>query len=381
MKAGIIYPQSKVHPEIMTDYVGALKISLDEYISSKKIELVYEGIGLGGDGKVIVEKVEKLLLIDEVDLLVAFMDFPFLSLVTPLINASDKLLILVNTGANYPEEWLLPSNVVCLSLQHSFCCWLTGALAAESNGQTAAVASSFYDCGYAHLSAMVESFSKSGGSVEFNFINHLSNTETLNIISLQEFLRHHPLVKKILCVFDKSPALSIIDGFSSLKELFPLELYFSPLIFENTKFECIVEQKGLLVKGYSTWLQSNFEKVTEFTALFNNKYGRMPSSVSLLGIETALLLISIIDKQQDCKHPKQLIELFNKSVINSPRGNLFIDSDTHFFISPIYEISINDHLEMIKIDQLQPILNRWKQFIANTPKAANSGWLNTYLCY
>ena len=146
MKAGIIYPQSKVHPEIMTDYVGALKISLDEFISSKKIELVYEGIGLGGEGKVIVEKVEKLLLIDEVDLLVAFMDFPFLSLVTSLINASNKLLILVNTGANYPEEWLLPSNVVCLSLQHSFCCWLTGALAAESNGQTAAFASSFYDC-------------------------------------------------------------------------------------------------------------------------------------------------------------------------------------------------------------------------------------------
>ena len=68
--------------------------------------------------KEVYEKAEKLLMIDGVDVLMAYIDQRVMSILTPLFYASGKLVIIINPGANYPLNWVPQKNMVNLTLQH-----------------------------------------------------------------------------------------------------------------------------------------------------------------------------------------------------------------------------------------------------------------------
>lgn len=381
MKVGILYPQSIVYPNLMMDFIGAFKISIHDLIKAQQIEPIYESIGMGGDGKAIVEKLEKLILVDEVNLLVAFMDFPFLERVQPVLDGSGKLLIIVNTGANYPSSWKPLPNIICLSLNYAFCSWLTGKLAVENDIHSAVVASSFYDCGYLSMGALIKSFNDDGGEVAFNYINNQKTSEEYNINSLIDFLINNPRNENLLCVFNSFTGCKFLDKLKDFSEIQPLNLFVAPMMLENLLDEHASNFDGIAVSGYTSFQQNDFTKIPSFSSLFFQKYLRQPSSISLLGFELGLILQSIIQHNIDVKDLKLIVQLFPETTIESPRGSLHFDVNSNFFISPIKKVNINNGLFIEQLDKQSSLDDKWHEFIEKAPQATNSGWLNTYLCY
>ena len=124
MKIGILYPRSNAHPGMMMDFMDGIKTALKHQQLNDHVVLVSESTGLGGNEKEVYEKAEKLLVLEGVDILVAYIDLRVLEILKPLLYASGKLVLAVNPGANYPQNWVPQPNIINLTLQHSFLCWL-----------------------------------------------------------------------------------------------------------------------------------------------------------------------------------------------------------------------------------------------------------------
>src|SRR4051812_42861830 len=102
MNIGILYPRSKVHSGLAFDFLDGLKTFLKQQELTDKIRFTTESIGFGAMEKEVYERAEKLLMIDGVDVLLAYVDQRVTAILQPLFYASGKLVILINPGANYP---------------------------------------------------------------------------------------------------------------------------------------------------------------------------------------------------------------------------------------------------------------------------------------
>ena len=131
MKIGVLYPRSKAHPGMMVDFMEGMKTALNYWQLTKSVQLITESIGFGGNEKEVYEKAEKILTLEDADILVAYIDLKVIPLIEPLLYSTGKLMIVVNPGANYPQNWVPQPNIIYLTLQHGFLCWLTGMLAAK----------------------------------------------------------------------------------------------------------------------------------------------------------------------------------------------------------------------------------------------------------
>jgi len=214
MKLGILYPRSQAHPSIMVDFVEGLKAAMHQQQLSQKVLLISESIGYGGNEKEVYEKVEKLLWLEGADVLIAFVDLRILGLITPLLFTSGKLVLVVNAGANYPENWVPQPNILCLTLQHGFLCWLTGKRVAHLKNKNAALATTFYDCGYLHTAAMVKGLVNQGGCIRYNYVNNQRYDDTFEIKSLTDYLSSDTETSIFPCVFNSFPASFTIRSFS-----------------------------------------------------------------------------------------------------------------------------------------------------------------------
>ena len=132
MNIGILLPLSNAHPGISKDFMDGLNTFLAQKQLTAAVIIKKENIGFGGTEKEVYAKAEKLLISDDVDILIAYIDEKVTGMLYSLIQSTGKLLLIVNPGANHPVNWIAQPTVIHLTLHHAFLCWLTGAAAAKS---------------------------------------------------------------------------------------------------------------------------------------------------------------------------------------------------------------------------------------------------------
>lgn len=383
MKLGVLYPRSNQHPGMMVDFVEGIKTSLVHLKIDHKIQLLTESIGFGGVEKEVYEKVEKLLELEKADMLISFVDLRILEVIKPLLNASGKLLLVVNPGANYPENWLTHPNILNLTLQHSFLSWLTGKEAAKKSNKKAAMATTFYDCGYMHTAAMVKGFESGGGEITYNYVNNQRYDEAFEIKPLTDFLTSDKDTNSLICLFDSSPAQLFYAKLNSHSGLQDLHLFVSPMMLEKKALEKITDEFSFNITGYLPWHQSvNIDENLKFQSFYAEQTKRSASVFSLLGWESGQIIAEIVlNNLENYADVADITGSLGQRIINSPRGALQLDIKTNYFLSPVYKCSVIKKSSAQHIDQLGIPLNDWKKFTADQAAGVFSGWTNTYLCY
>ena len=133
MIIGILLPLSNAHPGISKDFLDGFNSLIEQKQLTGSVTIKKENVGFGGAEKEVYAKAEKLLVSDDVDVLIAYIDEKVTGMLYSLVQATGKLVLIVNPGANHPLNWVAQPTVIHLTLQHSFLCWLTGALAASSS--------------------------------------------------------------------------------------------------------------------------------------------------------------------------------------------------------------------------------------------------------
>ncbi len=383
MKIGILYPRSKAHPGIMFDFIEGIKAALGHFQKNNTAQLISETIGYGGVEKEVYEKAEKLLIIEGVDVLVAFLDLRILELIKPLFFASGRLILIVNPGANYPENWIPQPNILNLSLQHGFLCWLTGKQAASKNITNSVMASTFYDCGYLHTAAMVKAFVNSGGHISFNYINNQRYDDAFEIKQLTDFLISDKESNGLLCIFDSLPASLFYLCLRNYAEARNLHLFVSPMMLEEKALEPLKAGFDFSIAGYLPWhisLENNANQ--DFIKSYQQKTNKQPTIFSLLGWESGLILHQVfLSSAENYADGIQIVGNLAGKSINSPRGVLNLDTETNYFTAPVYSCVVSQQSGVLSIEQIEFPEQEWKSFVANSTEGVSSGWTNTYLCY
>ena len=379
MNIGILLPLSNAHPGISKDFMDGLNTFLAQKQLTGDVTIKKESVGFGGTEKEVYAKAEKLLISDDVDILIAYIDEKVTGMLYSLIQSTGKLLLIVNPGANHPVNWIAQPTVIHLTLHHAFLCWLTGAAAAESKKKEAALASSFYDCGYLHSADIVKNFMASGGSILHNYINSQAYDSNFDINQLTDFFKGSLGCKNILCVYDELPASLFYDRINMHKSDYPLQLYVSPMMVTEKAIEKNEAGYNFSIQGYFPWQP---EMDTEENNYFIKSCSKPASIFTLLGWETALIIDEIMQQyKNNFQAGEAIVAHLKKTSVKSARGKLKLDEETLYYTAPVGKFileagSINSTTEW------QPdIENEWKAFTAMPIEGAVTGWTNTYLCY
>src|SRR3989338_2192712 len=86
----------------------------------------YEIIGFGADKNSVYRAAERILLDENIAVVFAYLTQRSAQLLRPLFMAANRLLIVLDAGANLPQEWPTTPNILYHSLHNSLGAWLSG---------------------------------------------------------------------------------------------------------------------------------------------------------------------------------------------------------------------------------------------------------------
>lgn len=382
MKVGVLYPRSTVYPGILLDFVEGIRTYLKKQGLEGRVQLITESVGFAGLEKEVYEKAEKLLVLENVDILVAYIDEKVTGLLEPLLLSSGKLLLIVNPGANYPENWIPQPNIIHLTLQDAFLCWLTGKLAGSGEEKSGLLASCFYDCGYLHVATMVNGFTKTGGDIVYNYINKQKSWDGFEVKEMTDWLEANPTSKKLLCIFDAPPAARFYRELNQSGIAGPLQLFVSPMMLQPLALEKISNGFNFEIRGCLSWSVSNANTANnEFVAYYLQQTKRQPDIFALLGWETGLILERVLQSGMDTSNGGLISAALSAAAILGPRGNMKLDSRTNYFCATFLTCRLPLNSGNIETSVQEFSQQEWETYVQENTEGASSGWINTYLCY
>ena len=375
IKAGVLFPRSTIFPLLGSDLIGGIRSFLRQHSLSDKTELVLEPIGFGGDSKEVFQKTEHLILIENVDIILAFIDQRVVDLIYPLVSAAGKTLVVINPGANYADNWVPPDNVIFLDLQDALLSRLSSIRFIDSGRKDAIFTASYYDGGYHHGHALITPFLNSGGTIRYNYISELRLTD-FTTAPLQQFLKDSS-VNCLLSVFSGDESNRFLEELEGSGRA-DLEIFASPQMLEEQTLGKLKGSISFSVHSYLPWHSAiGSSENTEFKAEVKNELKREASIFSLLGWEAAMLVKGYIEYGQG------LVGHLKQNSLITPRGEMKMDELSQHLIGPAYEASFGKGkgLKIENIVSTDHCLKEWKQLMESAQVIESSGWTNTYLCY
>ena len=379
MTIGLLLPLSNTHMGMSKDFVDGLNALLKQKERTGAVTIKKESVGLGGIEKEVYARAEKLLVSDDVDVLIAYIDEKVTGMIYSLVQSTGKLLIVVNPGANHPINWIAQPSVIHLNLQHAFLCWLTGRLAATTENKQAAYASTFYDCGYLHSADMVKNFVASGGSIQYNYINNQVYDENFEISQLTDFLTFSPDCTNIIAVYDEKPASLFYERLNNHKADHPLRMYVSPMMMTEKALEQIGRGYHFSIAGHLPW-QPALD--TADNQNFIKACTRPASIFSLLGWESAMIIDEIMaNYKADLQEGEAIVEHLKKSPLSGPRGEMKLDAETLYYTTAFSRFNMEAGSTKAAVEPITDFEQDWTTFSSIDTEGAVTGWTTTYLCY
>ncbi|MFZ1357691.1 MAG: hypothetical protein WAS28_04350, partial [Saprospiraceae bacterium] len=234
MTIGILLPGSTLYPSIGMDFLQGVKSSF-EYHKYTDLDFKIDIIGYGLKDEELYAVAEKYLIVDNAELVIAYLEDYHAAKLSPLFAAAGKLLIIVNAGANYPDLSISQiKNTIFHSLNDSLCCFLTGKYATKKEEESSAIlATSFFDGGYRHTHAMTNAFTNYGGTIEHNYVSHYKKEE-FNTDTLTTFIKETENVKNLLAIFSGDTARFFYEKLTDINSKAHLNWYCSPMMFDCT---------------------------------------------------------------------------------------------------------------------------------------------------
>jgi branched-chain amino acid transport system substrate-binding protein len=379
---GILLPRSTYYETISFDLYEGLRSGLNHF-GFQDVKIVTENIGFGSDKQQCYRSAEKLLLEENVTIVIAYIGQRMAQLLRPLFLAANKILIVLDAGANLPQEWPSCPNIIYHSLQNSLGAWLSSKEATKDGYFSGGMVTGYYDGGYLQTYSLCNSFEQSGGTICFN---HATGYK-------EDDFTMEPL-KNYLDQFPNSALLSLFSGdyvqwyFSEIKDwIFEKKttIYLSPFGFEETMLQKAVFP-NCRIKGVAAWSKNiNSEENNLFITTIK-KTGRTPNLFSLLAWESAQIAIEIVAllNKHENNVSQTISELLNFEFI-SPRGNVSFNSKTNTSITPLFEaeIVLNEEDGMCKVNLFSEIKDTKKTFELLSELeigSATSAWYNSYVC-
>jgi branched-chain amino acid transport system substrate-binding protein len=383
LKIGVLLPRSTLFPAIGLDFLNGIKAFLQQHQLKDDCKLITDNIGFGTDEAEIYTKAEKLILQEDVDIAIVFAGTRVGEMLEALFTASNKILLLANMGANFPESWQPAPTTIVHTLNFCLHTRLTGKLAAMNEVKDGAYVTSYYDAGYKQCYSMLSSHQQNGGIPHYTHVTHFKPDE-FSLEPLNAFISEHPEVKNLLCLFAGDLATKFYLEIVPLQNQYGLQLYVSPMMLD----QALKEENGELfsvqdAKGYTPWLASLQNESNQlFLNAFLKTANKKANLFALLGWDTgALLQVLLQQNESGNTGAAGMLTAIGGMEFKSPRGWMKLDAATFHTYGPSWLVNCHDFMELDVTGEMVDTTEEWNEFTNEKfPDGESSNWRNTYLC-
>ncbi|OOV18659.1 ABC transporter substrate-binding protein [Flavobacterium sp. LM4] len=378
---GILLARSTYYQSISFDLYEGLRSGL-KHLGRNDIRIVTENIGFGSDKQQCYRSAEKLLLEENVSVVIAYIGHRMAQLLRPLFLAANKILIVLDAGANLPHEWPACPNIFYHSLHNSLGASMAARQAVNDGYTSAGMVTGYYDGGYLHTYGISKGFEENGGKIAFNHATGYKE-EDFTIAPLKDHLEKFPN-SALLSLFSGDFVHWYFEGIKNSFEGQNIPIYLPPFGFEEMML-ADAEYPGENIKGIAAWskkIDSEENKIFIETITAAN---RTPNIFSLLSWESASLALKVIELIDLSKNNMTQIASGIKSfTFKSPRGTIYFDSKTNTSISPLYNSTIIPNSEGKCEIQIESIANdvfeHFQKLTNQNLNNSTSAWYNSYTC-
>jgi branched-chain amino acid transport system substrate-binding protein len=377
---GLLLPRSTYYTGISFDIFEGMKSSLEAH-QPGKFRIVTENIGFGTDKQQCYRGAEQLIMHHDAKIVFAYISHRIAQILRPLFAAANRVLIVLDSGANLPQEWPVSANIFYHSLHNGLGSMLSSKMAADDGFKLAGITTGYYDGGYLHTFAAYSGFSQTGGQICFNHATGYTR-EDFSMKPLVEKLQENP----------ESAIIALFSGdylqwfFNELNREFPdsnLPIYLSPFALEESMLN-EAEFIGNRTKGIAAW-SKNIDSDSNRTFIETiDDSGRTPNLFSLLGWEAGLIIHSLAEREVNLNKMSETTEQLKTLDFTSPRGRVSFHASTNYSIAPLYRIHLeqgeNNRCELVIDETIEDTSAAFEELIALPLDNAVSGWFNSYTC-
>lgn len=365
MKIGVLIPQSKSYVTIGKEFINGLKLAN----TSEASTFIIEGIGIGGDPQVTLDKMEKLSFQEDVDVIVGLVGDYDLRMLYEKANGLQIPSVFVRMGAFPHIEY--PENQYAFSISYGICDSMTflGKWLVNEGYASIAISGSYNDVGYGFVSSLEKSLYAAGGE----FVGHYTppiNPRPDEAELMQSFytaLEYDAMVQLYNGVYAKEN-VEYLETFGFKVEK---PMVFTPFGLDRellTRAAAVAND----IRVIASWLpESMTGEPSAFGREYQEKYGMAASVPSMLGYEAMLAIETAV--------PNRMKVLAGEEVqLNGPRGNaswtdaLILDIEFNVWKAEESEGKVM----MKKQTSSDEAVENIRPF-----EGQESGWHNAYLCY
>ncbi|MCW3085057.1 MAG: transporter substrate-binding protein [Bacteroidetes bacterium] len=372
-RIGVLLPRSTDYPAIGFDILDGLR-SYFKQAGKNDVQFISENIGFGDDPALSYSKAEKLILQDDVHVIVAYSNpnnaEPFYTLAT----ATQRLFILLDPGVQHPQEMKHP-YIFHISLQLMEASYLSGTAAAKQ-GKKVLMATSFYEGGYRAPWAATKAIEENQGVVCGNYVTPFRVSE----FNIDQYLSLMELKKPdVVCA---SFSIYLADLFmKALKnegdKATALPFYCNAFMAEEQELHKW-EFPGGTFHAFIPWASAISNPAQQvFVETIKKEKNKAANIFHLIGWEAGIVCDHLSEKESI---PADALKSWS---FESPRGKQIFHPDTHYTYGPLYQASIvqgeNGKCTLALQQQIPADAELQASLLKERPESS-SDWKNNYLC-
>lgn len=370
-KIGLLLPRSTDYPAMGFDMLDGIRTGL-LHLGISDAMVFTDNIGFGEDTADTYAKAERLLLQEDVQLMVVYSNVSNAECLYLLAASAQRPFIFLDPGMQLPADTI---NEYCyhISMQGIHSCHFSGKQVA-TGGKKVLMATSFYDGGYRGPWSYHTSIASAGGMVCGNYVSGYKVAD----FSIAPYLK----------MLEQTDADGVAACFSSyLAELFMQSLMAAGHKAVTLPFYCssYMAEEQLLARcdfpggtfhAIVPWASTiENEEQASFKTAIQQQRNKPVTIFHLMGWEAAVVA-------------KQAIQQGTASLpgfsYNSPRGQVHIHTETHHTYAPLYYGNIvpglNGKCALRLTDQVVLDDKDHTYYQLHEITEAASGWRNNYLC-
>lgn len=374
LKIGVLLPQSKQYTTLDRDFIRGIRLN------NLNAKLYIENIGIGSDTKLIIEKMQKVSLQEEITVFIGHFGHHNINQVYEYASDNGIILIASDMGASVPHGKLKYDGVYINSFALTESAHFLGHYFSNNNYKKIGSTSSYYDAGYNFLEAIESSFSN-----DTVFSGHY-------ITPLQPRENEAEIMETTINAYEPEAVFGIFSGLYAeenttfvLKNKITQKYPFFMMPFSiNTQFKEEFRNNPHDIYVITTWVENKTQECRNFTAAYQAIHDNHPSAFSLLGYESGLIIKSVLETSANSNSSsyKKNIEQLN---VSGPRGIICFNKETNrsCFDHYIYKMNVDTDGNVIAevTETFKNDGNFIRSMIAEQKLAGTGGWYNAYLCH
>ncbi|MEO5645788.1 MAG: ABC transporter substrate-binding protein [Bacteroidia bacterium] len=374
IRIGFLLPRSTDYPAMGFDLLDGFRLAMKQE-GLPDVRVFTENTGFGEDANDIYSKCEKLIIEEDVQLLVVYASPMVTGQLNALAMTTGRPFLFLDAGMQYIDA--VPcAHALNITLQGLHACRMAGRMAGE-RGKRVLNAVSFFDAGYRGPYDFAEGVKEAGAAIIGNYIS-VHRISEFSIAKYMELLKNANPDAVIACFSTYLSELFIDALKANGPEAVAHPFYCSPFMAEEqllTKHEFPGGEFHTVVP-WATSLDSAAQQA--FAETLKKEKNKSPNIFLLAGWEAGLTAAQILNTG------KSAAEAVKGWTMESPRGQVVFHPETNCAYSPLYHariVSGENNLCKLEVTATLPItaedhLARFN----DKPEGAVTNWKNTYFC-